>query len=79
MDRGIGNSKGSEGLLVLLAKGPSTLLALARPSATIYDTIVSGLHPCRWRVCYQRGLPCLVFTLLVTVTSFPAYMWGELD
>ena len=45
MDRGIGNSKGSEGLLVLLAKGPSTLVALARPSATIYDTIVSGLHP----------------------------------
>ena len=31
-------------------------------SQTTTFTIVSGLHPCWWRVCYQWGLPCLVFT-----------------
>ena len=25
-------------------------------------TTVSGLHPCWWRVCYQRSLSRLVFT-----------------
>ena len=26
------------------------------------SSTVSGPHPCWWRVCYQRGLPRLVFT-----------------
>ena len=29
-------------------------------------TLVSGLHPCCWRVCYLEGLPLLVFTSLST-------------
>ena len=28
----------------------------------IFLTSESGPHPCWWRVCYQRGLPRLVFT-----------------
>ena len=31
-------------------------------SEHLVDTTVSGLLSCLWRVCYQRGLPRLVFT-----------------
>ena len=32
------------------------------PADAWRGTIVSGLHPFWWRVCYQQGLPRLVFT-----------------
>ena len=31
-------------------------------SSSSLSTNVSGLLSCLWRVCYQRGLPRLVFT-----------------
>ena len=37
-------------------------LALRKERICLWGTHDSGPHPCLWRVCYRRGLPCLVVT-----------------